>query len=41
MEVLLIILAVLIVFDIAAYLGGADSRERLGRSEWDWLQGRK
>jgi hypothetical protein len=38
MDIFFIILALLILFDIAAYLGGADSRDPNAHSQWDWFR---
>ena len=38
MEIFVIILALLILFDIAAYFGGADSRDDINSQEWQRQQ---
>ena len=38
MDIFVIILALLILLDIAAYLGGADSRDTINSQEWERQQ---
>ena len=38
MEIFVIIFALLILLDIAAYLGGADSRDDINSQEWERRQ---